>query len=346
MTERFSGNLHLTKEEIISLTKVRIIKINLVHVQGFPQSLANIEKLRKPEYFGQYGRIQKILLTHKINPETNRKSYSAYITYSNEKEAAMAILLADSLLIEGKIIRVFFGTTKYCHYFLDNIPCPNMNKCTFLHQLVKEKDIIIDQNKIFNYDKHLELAKNIISSTQNLKRNIPDFRKTVFPLSEEKNEKYFSSNNISYINHSKKDSNSFVNKNNLNLLRNKFAISIINNSVKNNKDHNGCLIKNNSFVNFDSNYDNNHKLINLINSPVYNEKIITNDNPNDPLILHNIFKNTIKHILSVKPLFIKVEKNIPLKKMELDFFKNELKKNGSNIYILLDGCLDCIIDKE
>ena len=29
--------------------------------------------------------------------------------------------------------------------------------------------------------------------------------------------------------------------------------------------------------------------------------------------------------------------------MELDFFKNELKKNGSNIYILLDGCLDCII---
>lgn len=93
----------------MSLSKIRIIKKNLVHVHGFPPSLANIEKLNQQEYFGQYGTIQKTLLTHKTNPETNRKTYSAYITFSNEKEAAFAILSVDSLLIEGKIIRAFLG---------------------------------------------------------------------------------------------------------------------------------------------------------------------------------------------------------------------------------------------
>lgn len=52
-----------------------------------------------------------------MNPDTKTKKYSAYITYSNEREAALAILCVDSLMIQGKIIRAFFGTTKYCKYF-------------------------------------------------------------------------------------------------------------------------------------------------------------------------------------------------------------------------------------
>ena len=28
--------------------------------------------------------------------------------------------------------------------------------------------------------------------------------------------------------------------------------------------------------------------------------------------------------------------------MEFDYFKKELNKNGNNLYILLDGCLDCV----
>jgi len=31
-------------------------------------------------------------MTYKVNPENNKKAYSAYITYSNELEAAIAIL--------------------------------------------------------------------------------------------------------------------------------------------------------------------------------------------------------------------------------------------------------------
>ena len=75
INSRFLGNMIFTKEEALFLSKIRIIKKNLVHVHGFPSSLANIEILGKPEYFGQYVTIQKTILTQKTNPETNKKSF-------------------------------------------------------------------------------------------------------------------------------------------------------------------------------------------------------------------------------------------------------------------------------
>ena len=72
--------------------------------------------------------ITHAMIKYKLNHENNKKLYSAYITYSNEIEAALAVLCVDSLLINGKIIRVFFGTTKYCINFLNNMKCPNLDK--------------------------------------------------------------------------------------------------------------------------------------------------------------------------------------------------------------------------
>ena len=43
INSRFLGNMVFTKEEALFLSKIRIIKKNLVHVHGFPSSLANIE---------------------------------------------------------------------------------------------------------------------------------------------------------------------------------------------------------------------------------------------------------------------------------------------------------------
>ena len=120
MTSRFINSIFFTKEKLEYLRKVRIIKTNLIHVHGFPKSLAKNDILKSPEYFGQYGTIVKLIISYKRNPDNNRKRYSAYITYSNEREAALAILCVDSLMIQGKIIRAFFGTTKYCNYFLNN----------------------------------------------------------------------------------------------------------------------------------------------------------------------------------------------------------------------------------
>ena len=350
---RFLGQIIFTKKEGISLSKVRIIKKNLVHVHGFPKSLASMEKLSQFEYFGQYGTILKTHLTFKTNPDTNKKTYSAYITYSNEKEAAFAILSVDSLLIEGKIIRAFFGTTKYCNNFLNNNICPNMNKCMFLHQLVKDRDIIIDSNTTFSYNEHLNLAKKIIQfsnkETRNLVKSSPKMIKTVFPgidfifLNVQEKENYLKSSDISYIK-SNFDNNEKETSKNINNNPNDLRNDLQNNEILNinkNCNHNEYSDKNNSIGDSNANLENDNKISNLLNCSSHLEKN-NSFNSNDPLILHNIFQNSINHILKVKPFFYYIRNNIPLKEMEVDYFKKELNKNGNNFYSLLDGCLDCI----
>jgi hypothetical protein len=357
-SSRFLGQIFFTKNEAIALSKIRIIKKNLVHVHGFPQSLASIEKLSQFEYFGQYGNIVKTLLTFKTNPDTNKRTYSAYITYSNEKEAAFAILSVDSLLVEGKIIRAFFGTTKYCNYFLNNSICPNLNKCMFLHQLVKDRDIIIDSNTIFSYNEHLNLAKKIIQfsnkETRNLVNSIPKMKKTVFPgidfifLNEQEKENYLKSSDISYIksNYDNDDKEISINiNNNPKDLRNGLQNNEILNPIKN-SNHNEYSNKNNSIEDSYTNLENDIKSSNLLNSSSHLEKSNNFINSIDPLILHNIFEKSISHILKVKPFFYNIRNNIPLKEMELDYLKKELNKNGNNFYSLLDGCLDCVNDNN
>ena len=355
-TSRFLGNIIFSKEEALSLRRIRIIKKNLVHVHGFPQSLADSDKLSQTQYFGQYGKILKILLSYKNNPDTNRKTYSVYITYSNEIEAAFAILSVDSLLIEGKIIRAFFGTTKYCNNFLNNTPCQNLDKCMFLHQLVKEKDIIIDSNTLFSYNEHLELAKQIIKfskpETKNYVLSIPKLHKTVFPdidfifLTENEKENYFKSSEISYIrsndNSNDKNTNRIVNNNNLNVNRNKLSNCLINNFIYNNSFQGSYLIKNNSIENLTANNINNAGIINILSSPNTEQKSNTIINSNDPYFLHKTFQKPIKHILLVQTFFINITNNKSLKELELEYFKNELNKNGNNIHTLLEGCLDCV----
>ena len=321
-------NIYFTKEESLSLSKVRIIKKNLVHVHGFPQSLKNIQKLRGDEYFGQYGKIKRILLNQKTDPETNKTSFSVYITYSNEIEASYAILSVDSLLIEGKIIRAFFGTTKYCNYFLNNKPCPNIDNCHFLHKIFKDKDFIIDSDNPFYYDEHLNLAKKIIQNSNPeyfLDNSMTKIEKTFLPNEKEKD----NSNN-----------NKKENKILLNTENNSISKDLNNNYINNNG-----LIQNNMTSNIDSKFINNNikdNKVNIIDSSITMEKYNTINLSNEPSNLYNLFKNTIEHILLVKPFFIKLENNIPLKEMEFNFFKNELKKNGIDIYTFLDGCLDSV----
>ena len=306
-------NIFLTKEESLLLSKVRIINKNLVHVNGFTQSLKNIQKLRGNEYFGQYGTIKRILLNHKKNPETNKTSFSIYITYSNEIEASYAILSVDSLVIEGEIIRAFFGTTKYCYYFLNNKICPNIDKCHFLHKIYKEKDFIIDSDTPFSYEDHLNLAKNIIQFS-NPEASMTKIEKSSFVHNKENSKILFNSEP-------------------------KFSSEELNNNLVNNFGEN-----NNLYKNVDYNNINNNIIENVVNSPITKDmsnKINKNNEPSN-LALHNIFKNTIDYILLVKPFFIKLEKNIPLKEMEFNYFKKELKKREIDIFALLNGCLDSV----
>jgi hypothetical protein len=228
---------NFTREEIERLSKLRIIKKNLVHVHGFPKSIAKTDILQSKEYFGQYGTIIKFYISYKINQDI-KKVYSAYITYSNETEAACAILCVDSLLFDGKILRAFFGTTKYCSFFLNNQICQNLDKCMFLHQLQDEKDITVNDDKIFTYDDHINLAKKIIQysnpKTKDLFLKMQKQKKIIFPffdfiyLSEEEKEHYFNSGKISYAkSESKVQKDNLINNFDISNSENKYLIQYL-----------------------------------------------------------------------------------------------------------------------
>ena len=348
------NNLHsnsFIQEKAEYYSKLRIIKKNLIHVHGFPKSIAKTDILTSYEYFGQYGKIIQAKTTHKANPETKKKSYSSYITYSNEKEAAFAILCVDSLLVEGKIIRVFFGTTKYCQYFLNNIKCPILDKCFFLHEFATDNDIIIDSNTVFTYEDHINLAKKFIDfsnpKTKNFILKLKKPKKIIFPfmdfifLAEKEKENYFGPGNITYSsssNISKKNVilNELVEENNFkcNNININFNIIFLNNNNAND---------NNSLNNWNLNNPNKQKELKNLVSHENIPKNIIEPSSIEPYELYGIFNNSINHILKLKPFFSKF-KGITLHKLELGYLKEELRKQGYEIEQLLGDCLDCLKD--
>ena len=122
----------------------RIISKNLVYIIGLSESIADKNILIKYEYLGQYGKILKIIINKKKAYNKNNKygpTYSAYITYNDAKEASIAILSIDKIIIDNNLIRASFGTTKYCQYYLDKNKCINKN-CVYLHKKANPEDII------------------------------------------------------------------------------------------------------------------------------------------------------------------------------------------------------------
>ena len=54
--------IRFSKEQCQRLQKLRIIQKNLVHFQGFPDSLNDQNILIQKSHFGQFGKITKIIL--------------------------------------------------------------------------------------------------------------------------------------------------------------------------------------------------------------------------------------------------------------------------------------------
>ena len=330
MKSRFIDSFSFSKKQADSLKKLRIIKTNLIHVQSIPKTLSNIETLKSKRYFGQYGRIKDIVLSKKMS------EHSVYITYENEIEAACAVLCADSLLMFRKVIKVFFGTTRYCIYFLDNQKCPTPEKCVYLHQLIMDDDLIINDDNNFSHSDHFNMSKKIIEQSIPYIKNLlsqPKKWKSRLPyldyifLSEEEKQFYCSKNNIVYVrNFSEEDINTLIyNKsNNINIYKLKDVKFKINNNI----------IKKNEFNPLDNIKYNNFK--NLEQNNNVNKKKYQN-----PFELYDIFNDSIKHILICKPFFVNI-KSIPLKKIEYSYFINDLSKKRVDINIILEGCLDCM----
>ena len=184
-------NVYYNMKELTSdLVQSRIIQKKLVYLIGLSSDLIKIEeKLKSYEYFGQYGKIIKLVVNkskiYNINGP-NGPSYTCFITYSSEDESSLAILSMDNYIIDNHQIKANYGTTKYCLNFLRNHECKN-KECIYLHKIADQKDIVSREQ--MNSDKSIfpqqrlmaiELSKILTNKKYNelyKSKNI----KTVFP---------------------------------------------------------------------------------------------------------------------------------------------------------------------
>ncbi|KAK6367313.1 transcriptional repressor general negative regulator of transcription subunit 4 [Exophiala oligosperma] len=119
-----------------NLAGVRVKQQNLVYVIGLIPSVKDeqslLQTLRGPDYFGQYGEIEKIVVS-KPKPGITSQGIGVYVTYARKEDAATCINSVDGSLNGDRVLRAQFGTTKYCSAFLRGEVCNNKN-CSFLHE--------------------------------------------------------------------------------------------------------------------------------------------------------------------------------------------------------------------
>ncbi|KAE8356465.1 hypothetical protein BDV28DRAFT_145165 [Aspergillus coremiiformis] len=126
-----------------NLAGVRVVQKNLVYVIGLNPTIRDesqlLQTLRGRDYFGQYGDIEKIVVS-KAKPGGNpNQGIGVYVTYSRKSDAATCITAVDGSVNGDRVLRAQYGTTKYCSSFLRNEQCHNRN-CTFLHETGEDSE--------------------------------------------------------------------------------------------------------------------------------------------------------------------------------------------------------------
>lgn len=93
------------------LSGMRLVQRTLVFVTGLSPRIAKEEIMRRQEYFGQYGKILKVVLGPAPPSVGNPgpPSLSCSITYSNRDEAEQAILAVDGVVLDGRTLKATFG---------------------------------------------------------------------------------------------------------------------------------------------------------------------------------------------------------------------------------------------
>lgn len=117
------------------LAGMRVVQKNLVYVTGLsPTSQEDqlLQTLRGDQYFGQYGKIIKIVVSKAKDP-SHPNSVGVYVTFERKEDAAACIAAVDGSKNGERTLRAQFGTTKYCSAYLRGETCTNRN-CMFLHE--------------------------------------------------------------------------------------------------------------------------------------------------------------------------------------------------------------------
>jgi CCR4-NOT transcription complex subunit 4 len=120
------------------LSGLRVVQKNLVYVVGLSPGIPEqeiLQTLRGDKYFGQYGKIIKIVVSNKKTGDSgpNGQSLGVYVTFARKEDAARCIAAVNGSQNGDRVLRAQLGTTKYCSAYLRNEICTNKN-CMFLHE--------------------------------------------------------------------------------------------------------------------------------------------------------------------------------------------------------------------
>src|SRR6195952_1946480 len=131
------------KREVESLNRkhlsgLRVVQKNLVYVVGLSPGIREeeiLQTLRGDKYFGQYGKIIKIVVSKAKQGEVaqNGQSLGVYVTFARKEDAARCIAAVNGSQNGDRVLRAQLGTTKYCSAYLRNEVCTN-KQCMFLHE--------------------------------------------------------------------------------------------------------------------------------------------------------------------------------------------------------------------
>lgn len=143
-----------------NLAGVRVVQKNLVYVIGLNPTIRDegqlLQTLRGDQYFGQYGEIEKIVVSKAKPGGSPNQGIGVYVTFAKKTDAASCIAAVDGSANGDRVLRYVsyvqnafevvlmslraqYGTTKYCSSFLRNETCNNRN-CTFLHETGEDGD--------------------------------------------------------------------------------------------------------------------------------------------------------------------------------------------------------------
>ncbi|GJN84186.1 transcriptional repressor proteinral negative regulator of transcription subunit 4 [Purpureocillium lilacinum] len=148
------------KESRKNLIGVRVVQKNLVYVTGVAPGGREdelLKTLRRPEYFGQYGVIQKISISNRKSPDGQHHSLGVYVTFEKNEDASRCIQAVHGSVNGDRVLKAQYGTTKYCSAWLKFEKCNNPS-CMFLHEKADEENSYSRQD--------LSSMNSILSQTQ------------------------------------------------------------------------------------------------------------------------------------------------------------------------------------
>ncbi|KAG6332416.1 hypothetical protein ID866_6676 [Astraeus odoratus] len=146
------------------LVNMRVVQRNVVYVVGIGPRFAKeelIPTLRSSDYFGQYGKISKMILVKRTPSGGGAPVVGLYITYHRREDAARCIATVDGAPSPGggrDVMRASYGTTKYCMAFLRGVTCSD-STCMNLHEWGDEKDCFTKED--------LTTLKHTMKDTEN-----------------------------------------------------------------------------------------------------------------------------------------------------------------------------------